>query len=371
MNILWLSWKEWNHPQAGGAELVMRELAKRLVADGHKVTILTARYPGSDKTSSTGGIDIIRVGANRYIHSFMALSYYLRHLRGKFDLNIEVVNTAPYFSVFFKGKTRAMLFYHQLARQIWFYETSFPLNYIGYYLLEPIATFLLGKSKASAITVSQSTKQDLQKFGFNPALIDIISEGIELKPLEDLGKVKKFSKPTLLSLGALRAMKRTLHQVKAFEIAKTKIPQLQLKIAGDASDSYGQDVLGYIANSPHKKDIEYLGRVTNEKRLELMQKCHVTLQTAVKEGWGLTVTEAASQGTPAVVYNADGLRDSVQNGKTGIITKPNEKALASGIVKILNNNQQYKTLRQNAWQWSKQITFEQSYIDFKKYARIA
>ncbi len=366
MSILWLSWKEWNHPQAGGAELVMHELAKRLVADGRKVTILTARYPGSEKASSIDGIDIIRVGANRYTHSFMALSYYLRHLRGKFDLNIEVVNTAPYFSVFFKGKTRAMLFYHQLARQIWFYEAPFPLNYLGYYVLEPAATFLLGKAGVPVVTVSESTKQDLVRFGFREKSVSIISEGIELDPIASLGKAKKFDQPTLLSLGALRAMKRTLHQVKAFEIAKTKIPKLQLKIAGDANDAYGQSVLSYIAQSPHKKDIQYLGRVPNMQRLELMQKCHIILQTPVKEGWGLTVTEAASQGTPAVAYDADGLRDSIKTGETGVITKPNEEALANGIIEILNNNQQYEKLRKNAWQWSKQVTFEQCYKDFQR-----
>jgi len=40
----------------------------------------------------------------------------------------------------------------------------------------------------------------------------------------------------------------------------------------------------------------------------LLQKSHVLAVTSVKEGWGLVVTEANPQGTPAVVYNVDGLR---------------------------------------------------------------
>ena len=35
------------------------------------------------------------------------------------------------------------------------------------------------------------------------------------------------------------------------------------------------------------------------------------------------IIEAASQGTPSVVYNVAGLRDSVKNGKTGIVLKEN------------------------------------------------
>src|SRR5215475_6729637 len=100
MKILWLSWKDIRHPQAGGSELVLHELAKRLVADGHEVTILTALYPGSSKFDTIDGIKIIRVGSNRYVHSLLALCYYATKLRNKYDAVIEIVNTAPYMTPF-------------------------------------------------------------------------------------------------------------------------------------------------------------------------------------------------------------------------------------------------------------------------------
>jgi hypothetical protein len=40
MKILWFTWKDNNHPDAGGAEVVLNELSKRLVAEGHAVTWL-------------------------------------------------------------------------------------------------------------------------------------------------------------------------------------------------------------------------------------------------------------------------------------------------------------------------------------------
>ncbi len=78
MKILWLSWKDKHHPYAGGAEVVLHELCKRLVADGHEVTILTARYPGSKKYDTIDGARIVRIGSNPYNQSFLALMYYLR-----------------------------------------------------------------------------------------------------------------------------------------------------------------------------------------------------------------------------------------------------------------------------------------------------
>jgi glycosyltransferase involved in cell wall biosynthesis len=147
-----------------------------------------------------------------------------------------------------------------------------------------------------------------------------------------------------LSLGAMRAMKRTVDQIKAFEIAKAVVPDLQLKIAGKSDGEYGQKVMMEIANSPYGDDIEYLGKVSQKEKIQLMQKAHVILQTAVQEGWGLTVTEAASQGTPAVVYDVNGLRDSVKHYRTGLITDPSPSSLAYGIVKILTHPELYDHL---------------------------
>jgi len=350
MNILWLAWKDYTHPGMGGAEVVLRELTKRQQAEGHHVTLLTAKHTGALGRETLDGIDIIRVGNNRFIHPAQALVYYLRHLRGKYDVIIETVNTLPYLSLLFRGKTRGLALYHQLARDVWFSETKAPVSHLGYYIVEPVLTRLLARSKAPLVTVSDSTKRDLARFGWDTRRTHLISEGIEIEPVTDPSQIQKYRHPTILVLGAMRGMKRTLHQIEAFEIAKQDLLDLRLKIAGDSSGAYGQQVLQRIQASPFARDIEYLGRVSREQKVRLMQRSHVLTSAAVKEGWGLTVTEAASQGTPAVVYDADGLRDSVINGKTGLITDPNPAALAAGIVNLLTNKMLYQTLQRNGWE---------------------
>jgi len=370
MKILWLSWKDTSHPGAGGAEVVMHELSKQMIADGHDVTLLTARYPGAAKFDTIDGVHIIRVGNNRYTHPFAALAYYAKYLRNKFDVVIEDVNTAAYFSPFLKDSAKQILFYHQLAREIWHLEMKPPFSQLGYYILEPAATFALSRPNVKTVTISESTKKDLQKFGFRPENIHIISEGTQMVPAGDIAAIKKYDRPTVLSLGAMRVMKRTLEQVKAFEIAKKRIPSLQMMLAGDASGEYGQQVLRYIEQSPYRDDIQFLGRVSDEKKIELMQRAHLIAVTSIKEGWGLIVTEANSQGTPAVVYDVDGLRDSVRNNQTGMVTAVNPAALADGFVALLSDPTVYETVRRTGWEWSKTITFEQSYKDLKKVLEI-
>lgn len=362
MKLLWFTWKDLSHPRAGGAEVVNEELAKRLVADGHEVAFIVSSYPGAPyKEVSPYGYEIIRLG-NRYTVFWKAFRYYRQHLRNWPDLVIDEVNTMPFFATYY-ASAPTIVFAHMLCRRIWFYQLPLPIGLVGY-LLEPLYLRLI--NSGLAVTVSASTKQALIGAGFKAEQIHVISEGISIKPFATLPPLRsKAAQPTILSFGAMRAMKRTLHQIQAFEIAKQAIPDLQLAVAGDSSGKYGQKVLAAIKRSPYSKDITYHGRVSEDEKTALMRTAHLTLQTSIKEGWGLTVTEAASQGTPAAVYNADGLRDSVRDGKTGLITKQNNpQQLAEAIVTLLTNQAHYTAIREAGWQWSKTITFDKSYQDF-------
>lgn len=359
MRILWFSWKDKNNPEAGGAEVVNHQLAKRLVADGHEVIFLVRGFAGGTKQEIIDGYKVIRIGGIYTVY-FEAYKYYKKNLQGWADLVIDEVNTMPFFCKFYV-KEKTILFVHQLCREIWFYQMGKIKGLIGY-LLEPIYLWLL--SDQSVITISESTKKDLQKYGFESPRINIISEGIELIPISNLEAVKKFDQPTILSLGAIRPMKRTDHIIKAFEIAKKKIPELQLIIAGNNEGSFGAKVKRRVLTSYHRDSIKVLGSVSQEQKIELMQKSHLIAVTSVKEGWGLIVTEANSQGTPAVVYDVDGLRDSVKNRITGWISNKNRSlGLARKIREALSNPKRYATVRQNAWRWSKEINFEKSYAD--------
>lgn len=370
MKILWFTWKDRRNPLAGGAEVVNEELGKRLAADGHEVIFLVGGFPECDAEEVRDGFRVIRVGG-KYTVFLAAFAHFRKNLKDWPDIVIDEVNTVPFFAKFY-CKQKNFLFFHQLSREIWFYEIFFPLTYIGY-IGEPIYLWMLAKfnfrhGPTKVLTISESTKRDLMRFGFKDENISIISVGIEIPTLSaynfQLGT--KFEVPTMLSLGAMRAMKHTGDIVQVFEIAKESIPELELVMAGDSSGAYGAKVLQMIETSKYRNSIKYLGRVSAEDKVMLMQKAHVIAVASVKEGWGLIVTEAASQGTPAVVYNVDGLRDSVRDGITGMYAHENTpQGLAGAVVAILGDNAKYHKIREAAWNWSKEITFENCYKEFK------
>ncbi len=355
MKVLWLTWKDKTHPLAGGAETVNEAIAKRLVERGHEVTFLVAGHVGCVHEEMVDGYRVIRVGDrwSVYLHAWL---YYKAHLQGWADLVIDEVNTIPFFAGFYT-REKTVLFFHQLCRNVWFYEMPFPLSVLGY-LMEPLMLFLV--NHFPTLTVSESTKTDLMRYGFQEKKIFLIPVGIEIEPVGNLDR-QKFAHPTLLSLGSMRRMKRTKDIVRAFEMAKEQIPTLRLILAGDASGAYGKSVLSLVNHSRYRDSVEAKGRVHAHERKELMMRAHVLLSTSVKEGWGLVVTEAQSQGTPAVVYNVDGLRESVVDGQTGIISQRNTpEALAEAVVRIFKDPSVYERLRHNGWKASQAYTFDRS-----------
>lgn len=360
MKVLWLSWKDEHHPQAGGAEKVSSELRRRLVADGHQVKLVTARYTGASQDDIIEGVAIHRTGG-RFSVYYHAFRYCKRQLQTWPDVVIDEMNTLPFGACFYYRKIPVYLLAYQLARQVWFYQIALPVALLGY-LLEPVMLRVLSiGGYRAAITESQSSKQDMRRYGLKN--IHIFRVGIPIAAQRKLN-IKRNPK-MVLSLGALRPMKRTLHAVKAFEVAHSKDKTLRMKIAGDTQSAYGQKVIRYIQHSASRDAISVLGRVSNEERQQLMQEAALILVTSVKEGWGLIVTEANSQGTPAVVYDVDGLRDSVIANKTGtIVTDKDYAAMGRAINTLASDPSLYSCYRQAAWESSRQYTFENSYTDF-------
>lgn len=356
MRIVWFSWKDHAHPAAGGAEVVKTELAKRLVADGHELTILTARYPGSKQSETYDGYTIIR-GGNRFTVYLFAWRYYRKNLATKTDLVIDEMNTIPFFAKFYV-KVPNVLIAYQLAREVWFHEISFPLNIVGY-VVEPIYLWLI--RKMSVLTICESSRLDLAKYGFDKSKIHIIPMASTISPLRDLPSKKKLNKK-LLVVGALRSMKRPDHAIKAFELAKQQIPELTIDVAGAPFGAYGRKLVEQMKMSAYASDITYHGRVSVEQKIQLMKDADFLLVASQKEGWGLIVSEAASQGTVSIVYDVDGLRDAVFYGKGGLLSEPNPESLAKKIIEAYQHDQ--SPLRIYAYQQAKRMTFDRSYSQF-------
>ena len=109
-----------------------------------------------------------------------------------------------------------------------------------------------------------------------------------------------------------------------------------------------------------EKYVKFWGYVTDRKKFELLSRAHILISPSIREGWGLTVIEAAAVGTPTVAYNVPGLKDSIRNGETGILCKQHPENLAKKTLDLLLNEKKYIKICHNAKQWSKKFSWEKS-----------
>jgi glycosyltransferase involved in cell wall biosynthesis len=245
-----------------------------------------------------------------------------------------------------RGETLLALI-HQLAREFWFYETPFPLNYIGYHYLEE--HWLSHYKNIPTLTVSQSTARDLVDLGFRD--VRIVPDGIDIEPLPSVPEKEKT--PTIVFVGRLKRAKLPEHAIEAYKIVKKTVPDLRLWVIGD----------GYMRKSLERmadENVKFFGHIPGDTKMDLVARSHILIVPAVREGWGLVVTEANAVGTPAIGYNVHGLRDSINNEVTGILCDPNPGSLADEIIQTFEQPEQLLVMSQNALEDSRNYSWEKS-----------
>ena len=121
----------------GGAEVFTREITTRWAKAGHQVTLFTATYPGAKSEELVEGVRIVRSGGRFSVYLKAKKFYSERFRREGFDVIIDEINTRPFFAQKFADNgEKVFALIHQLAREYWFYETHFPISYLGYHLFE-------------------------------------------------------------------------------------------------------------------------------------------------------------------------------------------------------------------------------------------
>ena len=357
MTILILNWKDIKHPAAGGAEILTHEMAKGFIAEGHKVILFASSFPNARAKELIDGINIIRSGNVdlRALHNsvqYKAYRYYKKHLKGNVDVVIDEVHGLPFFASFY-AKEKVVSLICEVAGNIWFKMFSFPWNFIGWISER---CYLIAYRNIPVLTISESTKTELISCGIAKKNITVLPMGITRVAV---GNIKKEKKPTVIFVGRLNKMKGIEDAILAVAKAKQIIPDLQFWIVGRGESSYMDHLRKLAGKEGISSSTTFWEYIPQQQKFTLMSKAHAIVVPSVREGFGLIVPEAGSVGTPAIVYNVHGLRDTVKNGINGVRVQKSVKELAKGIIKILKEKNEYKQLcigakkESDRYQWSK------------------
>jgi glycosyltransferase involved in cell wall biosynthesis len=362
MRLLILNWRCPTHPKAGGAELLTLRVAERLVRWGHQVTWFAAAYPGAAPEEIISGIRIVRAGGQATVH-WRARHWYKRYGQGQFDIVIDEINTVPFFAHrYAEVPTVALIM--QLAREVWWYETPLPLAAIGY-VVEPL--YLLAYRHSPVITISHSSAESLRAHGMCGPLA-VIPMGTDFRPEPVLpGLDVKETQWTLVCLGRVVPSKRVDHAIRALPMLRAHGIFVRLWVLGSAAAGYRRRLEQLAGKLGLGDAVTFWGKVDEDQKRGLLRRAHALVACSAREGWGIMVTEANSVGTPAVVYNVPGLRDSTRNGETGLVCETQSPAgLAAAVGQLLGDPPTYERLRRLAWEGTRALSWDATAQAFLK-----
>ena len=346
-----LNWRYVDHPGAGGAEVVTHEILRRL-ADRHEVTCFTASHPGASAVGELDGVRLVRRGRQWTVHA-RAWSW-LRRRRSDFDRVIDQINTIPFLTPLYVPRAVRTMYIHQLAREYWFREARGPFRAIAPfgYVAEP--WYLRLYRGTPAITVSESTAADLRRLGLGAAGVTVTPQALPFPALSE--PADKTGPLRVIVLGRLTPAKFVEEALDAFATVQRRVPDALLDVVGDGEPRYRRRLESRVA-AAGTSGVTFHGRLGQEAKLELLRAAHVHLFASHREGWGLTVTEAAAMATPSVAYDVPGVRDSVAEpellGPVG-----DTDALAARIVGLHEDRSRYDRVRRHAWERTRTLSYD-------------
>ncbi|MDP3881842.1 MAG: glycosyltransferase family 4 protein [Nanoarchaeota archaeon] len=366
MKILIFSWRDIKHPEAGGSELYFHEMAKRWAKKGHKVDWIVGGWDKCLKNEEIDSMRITRVG-NEFTLYLLAPLEYLK-LKDKPEVILDVSNGIPFFTPLF-SKKKKFLHMHHSHREVWFKEV-YPKG--GKYKIVALICWFLENKLAPliyrdvpSITISQSSAEEIIKDKLIFDKPEIVNPGINFP------KYKKFSKnkkPAILFLNRVKKYKGLDVLLKAVSELKSQgKDKFETWVAGDGD--FLPEMKEYVKREK-LENIKFFGRVSEEKKRELMQKSWIFVNPSFKEGWGIVNIEANYFGTPVLGSNVGGIKDSVVDGKTGLLFGyGNSKELAEKIDYLINNRKTLSKMSRYSRSYSKKFAWSEKAEEYLKVLR--
>lgn len=306
-SVCFLSWRDTKHPEGGGSEAFVENIARELAAQGHPVTIFCARWPGSVPDQVIDGVRFVRRGGRLTVYP-RGLAFVLRH-RSDFDAVVDVINGVPFGASMIRPRGTFALIHH-VHREQW--RIIYPdwRGRLGWFIESRLMPRMYRKHRV--ISVSESTKRDLVALGLPSTGISVVRNG--RPPTTSDGP--RSPTPKLCVIARLVPHKQVEHALYVVAALAPTMPGLTLDLVGSGwwEDELHQTVraLGI------EQQVQFHGHVPDKERDDFLAKAWVLLLPSVKEGWGNVVIEAAAHGVPTIAYRtAGGVCESIEDRSTG------------------------------------------------------
>jgi glycosyltransferase involved in cell wall biosynthesis len=328
----------------GGAERWYRNLGERLAADGHDVTYLTLRQWDRREDPGVPGVSVIAVGPRMALYAggrrrilppvvfgLGVLWHLVRHGR-----HYDVVHTAsfPYFSLLVAGALRRPCRYRLVVdwHEVW--SRDYWIEYLGARagLVGAAIQQMCVRVSQHAFCFSRLHAERLTAAGLRGEVTVLEGEYTAKVPSPALPRP---AEPVVVFAGRHIPEKRAPAVVGAVMDAAGRVPGLRGVIFGDGPERGA--VLQAIDDAGAQGTVTAPGFVDAKEVDMALGSALCMLLPSRREGYGLIVVEAASQGVPSIVVaGADNAAtELIAEGENGTVASSADTAeLAGAILRI-------------------------------------
>jgi glycosyltransferase involved in cell wall biosynthesis len=352
LNILVLADRCWSHPQGGGSGANLHAQVTRWAHGGHRVTVIAGDYPGADRVERVSpNLTVYRMGGRASVFP-RGIWAVIRGLGRDADVVLEVINGITFLTPLWLRKPHVALVCHP-HRDLYVGEFGRHRGRLLSALAEELPLRLLYR-RAAFLTISESARDDLVQIdGLSRERISVAYCGVE-PGLFAPGERDRH--PRLLHLGRLKAYKRIEYVLDVLEA----IPGATLDIVGEGD--HREALEAEISRRGIGDRVHMYGHVDERTRSEIYARSWILLTASSSEGWGLTVIEAALCGTPSAALAVGGLRESIVDGKTGILARDLDE-LITRVRALIANRGELEQLGQAARRRALTFTWERTAAD--------
>lgn len=323
MRIAFLNWRDLTHPEGGGAELYAQTVCSGLARRGHHVTLYCADHGRAPRDELHDGYIIRRRGGRLSVYA-AALHQLRQDSRrdGPFDAVVDTQNGVPFFSPL-QTRTPSVILVHHVHREQWPVVFRPASARAGWFIESQVAPRV--NRGRRYVAVSEMTRNELVDLGVDREQIGIIRNGTLHARFS--GAARSVD-PTLLVLGRLVPHKRVEHAVDVVAALRHKHPNIRLRVLGQGW--WHDEISAHAQRAGVADRVDLLGFVDEDVKALELDRAWLSLAPSIKEGWGLSVVEAASHGLPTVAYHgAGGLSESIIDGVSGLLVRSKEELISA------------------------------------------
>jgi glycosyltransferase involved in cell wall biosynthesis len=346
-----VAWRDLDHPEAGGSEVHAGRIAERWASAGIDVRLITSRAPGASRVAKRDGYCTSRP-AGRYLVFPATVTTGLARRRARPDAVVEIWNGMPFFSPLWAPHPR-VTFLHHVHDGMWDLVLPPKLARVGKWVERRLAPPLYAGTPV--ITLSESSRRTIiETLGLPSAHVMVVPPGVDSR-FHPAGP--KSPTPLVVAVGRLVPYKRFDLLIEVLVRAQVRHPNLRAVIAGEGSE---RPRLEALVRAHRAQDwLSLPGRITDSALVDLYRRAWAVLSTSAYEGWGMTLSEAAACGTPAVASRIDGHLDAVLDGQSGLLAEPGPE-MEAALDTVLTNRVVRQRLKAGAQRRARSLTWDQT-----------